>query len=167
MTTSAEVRSHLMDALRLDLVGPTPEDQAHAEEILPSAPSKWYLSGFLVPYEAPLEQRADIMGDDELDQVGQAGPGDDEAPPEQISARRAFFPSSMTFTIVPSTALRSPSSTTVLSAVLESAVFIAAPIVCSSTATPLTKIRLSLFTVTITPGCEEASEALLDWGSCT
>ena len=38
MTTSAEVRSRLLDALRLDLVGPRPGDTAHdayVEEILP------------------------------------------------------------------------------------------------------------------------------------
>jgi hypothetical protein len=45
----AEVRTHLLDALQLDLVGPAPDDLAHAEEIIPQPPSKWYLTGFLVP----------------------------------------------------------------------------------------------------------------------
>ncbi|QFS52100.1 hypothetical protein [Nostoc sphaeroides] len=34
MTTSAEVRSHLIRAMQLDLVGPTPDDVEYAEEIL-------------------------------------------------------------------------------------------------------------------------------------
>jgi hypothetical protein len=32
-TAPAEVRTHLIDALQLDLVGPTPDDLVHAEEI--------------------------------------------------------------------------------------------------------------------------------------
>ena len=67
MTTSAQVRSQLVDALRLDLVGPRPSAPGHAryrEEVLPISPSKWYLTGFLVPYEAPVDQRSDDDGDD-------------------------------------------------------------------------------------------------------
>ena len=30
--------------------------------MLPIAPSNWYLTGFLVPYEAPVEQRTDERG---------------------------------------------------------------------------------------------------------
>lgn len=62
MTTAAQVRSQLIDALRLDVVGPRPGEPAHAryaEEVLPTSPSNWYLTGFLVPYEAPVEQRGD------------------------------------------------------------------------------------------------------------
>tara|TARA_Y100000310_G_scaffold171060_1_gene171208 strand:- start:15964 stop:16197 length:234 start_codon:yes stop_codon:yes gene_type:complete len=43
-------------------VGPRPDEadhDAYTEEVLPVAPSKWYLTGFLVPYEAPPEQRSD------------------------------------------------------------------------------------------------------------
>ena len=53
--TPAEVRSSLIDALQVDLVGPTPNDIAHVDEIIDQAPSKWYLTGFLVPYEASVE----------------------------------------------------------------------------------------------------------------
>ena len=100
MTTSAEVRSHLIDALQLDLVGPTPDDTAHAKEILDQAPSKWYLTGFLVPYSAPLEQRADDTSNDDLDTVGRVSAGDDENVPEKPSARKAFFPSSMGLSVL-------------------------------------------------------------------
>ena len=98
--TSAQVRAHLMDALRLDLVGPRPGEDPHKEERLPSAPSKWYLTGFLVPYEAPPEQRSDDTGDDELDQVENRSAGDDEQVPEAASARKAFFPSSMGLSVL-------------------------------------------------------------------
>jgi hypothetical protein len=58
-----QVRGDLIKALRLDLVGPVPThhpaDQAWADERLPMSPSRWYLTGFLVPHNAPEEQRAD------------------------------------------------------------------------------------------------------------
>lgn len=91
----AEVRAHLIDALQLDLVGPASDNLDHAEEILDQAPSKWYLTGFLVPYQAPLEQRSDDTANDELDEVSSAKAGDDENVPEKTFARKAFFPSSM------------------------------------------------------------------------
>lgn len=61
-TTPAEVRAHLIDALQLDLVRPTPDDLVHAEEVIPQPPSKWYLTAFLVPYDAPMEVRSDNTG---------------------------------------------------------------------------------------------------------
>ena len=51
MNEAAAVRSRILDALRLDLVGPRPGEpgnDAYTEEVLPSAPSNWYLTGFLV-----------------------------------------------------------------------------------------------------------------------
>ena len=103
MTTSAEVRSQLIDALRLDLVGPRPDYAPHADyadEALPIAPSKWYLTGFLVPYEAPASQRADDDGDDTLDQPGRVVEADDDDTPEAPSKRKAFFPSSMGLSVL-------------------------------------------------------------------
>ncbi|BDA75948.1 Helicase-like (plasmid) [Calothrix sp. PCC 7716] len=94
-TTPAEVRSRLIDALQLDLVGPTPDDVEHAHEVLPQAPSMWYLTGFLVPYEASATQRSDDAGNEEINQLGRGAAGDDESTPEAASARKAFFPSSM------------------------------------------------------------------------
>ena len=93
--TSAQVRSHLVEALRLDLVGPDPTNPQHQHEELPQAPASWYLSGFLVPFSAKIEQRSDDVGNDELDTISQQSAGDDEDEPESPSARRAFFPSSM------------------------------------------------------------------------
>lgn len=94
-TTPAEVRAHLFDALQLDLVGPAADDLIHAEEIIPQPPSKWYLTGFLVPYDAPIEVRSDDTGNDELDAVNRSGAGDDETAPDKAPARKGFFPSSM------------------------------------------------------------------------
>ena len=39
----------------------------------------WYLTGFLVPYEAPTEQRSDDDGDDSLDQMDRVVEGGQES----------------------------------------------------------------------------------------
>jgi len=94
LETSAEVRSSLIDALKLDLIGPEP-DSIHVQEIIPQAPSKWYLSGFLVPYEAKLQDRSDPDSDDSFDpQLPKSPSGDDDEKPEAASARKGIFPSS-------------------------------------------------------------------------
>ncbi len=94
-TTPAEVRSHLINALQIDLVGPTPDDDTYAQEILTQPPSKWYLTGFIVPFGAPPEMRSDDTADDELDQISSSDTADDAITPETASARKALFPSSI------------------------------------------------------------------------
>jgi hypothetical protein len=91
--TPREVRASLVNALRLDLVGPGAADQ-YPDEILGQAPSRFYLSGFLVPYEAPAGHKQDDQSDDELDQA-ETGGADDATSPERGARARAFFPSSM------------------------------------------------------------------------
>ena len=59
--TSAEVREELMNALQLDLVGPTPEGLGDAAERLDQAPSRRYLTGFLVPANAGQAQEPTPM----------------------------------------------------------------------------------------------------------
>jgi hypothetical protein len=93
--TPNEVRSRLIEALQLDLIGPTSDDIDHAEEIIDQAPSKWYLTGFLVPHGAPIEQRGDDTGDDDLDVIQGGSAGEDEVVPDKPFAKKAFFPSSM------------------------------------------------------------------------
>ena len=90
-----EVRSQLVDALRLDLVGP--ENGSDLEtEVLNQAPSRWYLTGFLVPLEADPAQKRDDQGQDEFEFEGDGSDaGDDDTIPETPAARRAFFPSSI------------------------------------------------------------------------
>jgi hypothetical protein len=93
---SAQVRDWLVEQLRLDLVGPGPDDTAMHGEILPQAPSRWYLTGFLVPLDAPDEQRAgDADAEGDLDSGDDAGGTDDASAPDQASARRTWRPSSM------------------------------------------------------------------------
>lgn len=60
---STTVRGELVEALRLDLVGPS-NDHAFAHELLPQSPRRWYLTGFLVPTNA--EQKVKQSGDDEM-----------------------------------------------------------------------------------------------------
>lgn len=97
MTTSAQVREQLVEGLQLDLIGPTPDhSEDYQREILPQSPSKWYLSGFLAPSNAPLALRSDDMGDDELESgEAAAAPGEDNVTPESAAARKSHFPASM------------------------------------------------------------------------
>jgi hypothetical protein len=95
------VRDSLTSALSLDLVGPG-NDGIHAEEVLPLPPSRWYLTGFLAPWNAPSSQKRDeddTQGELEYGEAG--GPGDDdEATPEPRAARRSHFPSSMGLSVL-------------------------------------------------------------------
>ena len=90
-----EVRGQLVQALRLDLVGPENGSELEAE-ILPQAPSRWYLTGFLVPLEAGEVQKSDETANDNLDSLTAGSDAtDDDTTPEPPAARRAFFPSSI------------------------------------------------------------------------
>ena len=93
---SVGVRQALVEALRLDLVGPTP-GHALADERLGEweRPSKWYLTGFLVPAGAPAEQAADADENDEVGETPETG-GDSEDPAEDgKGAKKSRFPSSL------------------------------------------------------------------------
>src|SRR6266481_3690870 len=91
---SSDVRDRLVDALRLDLVGPeTRLDDL--EEALSQAPSRWYLTGFLVPLGAEPAQRADEASMEDLDQAGEGGGLDDDVTPEPAAARQRYLPSSI------------------------------------------------------------------------
>jgi hypothetical protein len=93
--TSAEIRSTLVDALQIDLVGPKPDDTEHAEEVLTQAPSKWYLTGFLAPFGAKPDDRSDDEGNVEPQELGDGATSEDSQSPEVTPARKALFPSSM------------------------------------------------------------------------
>mgnify|MGYP006966954200 CR=1 FL=1 len=64
--SSLEVRARLVEALKLDLVGPSAR-HALAEERLRGweRPSNWYLTGFLIPMGTPPERSADADEDDD------------------------------------------------------------------------------------------------------
>src|SRR5690349_15368676 len=95
-TLASEVRQWIVGETRLDLVGPGASDTALHNEILPQAPSRWYLTGLLVPLNAPDEQRAgDAEAEGELDSGDDAGGSDDAGEPDHATARKVWRPSSL------------------------------------------------------------------------
>jgi hypothetical protein len=94
-----EVRRELVDALQLDLIGPTGALGDH-KELLSQAPSRWYLSGFLVPTDADDDQRCDPSSNDELDQSPPVASVDENETPEKTAARRSYLPSSMGISVL-------------------------------------------------------------------
>lgn len=93
--TPAQIRDTLVDALHLDLVGPDPDQPKHAvyaTETLPTAPSTWYLTGFLVPFQAA---ESDETSTEQMDVLRPRPGADDDAAPERASARKAPFPCSL------------------------------------------------------------------------
>ena len=97
--TAAEVRSKLAAALQLDLVGP-PDGLGSLTEVLPQAPSRWYLTGFLVPLDADDLQRVDEDSNEEVEAANDAGGADDATPTEPASARKRFLPSSIGLSVL-------------------------------------------------------------------
>ena len=97
---SASVRDYLTHALRLDLIGPRPDDVDLAHERLDQTPSQWYLTGYLVPSEAPLTQKAQDE-EEEFDLPDDPFHGsDDSSAPERGSTKRNFSPSSIGMSIL-------------------------------------------------------------------
>jgi hypothetical protein len=94
--SALDVRARLVDALRLDLVGPWPGHPL-SEERLPGwvRPSNWYLTGFLIPLGAPPEKRADADEDDDFELVPESAGLAEESSEERRAAKKGFFPSSM------------------------------------------------------------------------
>lgn len=90
--TSTAARRSLITALRLDLIGPD-NDHAFAHELLPESPTRWYLTGFLVPSQAPEHQRADPQSTEEIDTEDNVD-ADDGAPIDRTAAK-SYFPSSL------------------------------------------------------------------------
>ena len=95
--SAADVRAHLVDTLRRDLVGPAPDvDDDLAYEILPAPPRAWYLTGYLKPKrqkETAASNPAAAEG--ELGAIqGGANPVDDGAD-DVVATGRSFRPSSM------------------------------------------------------------------------
>ena len=100
-SNALEVRERLVDALRLDLVGPWP-DHPLEDELLPGwqRPSNWYLTGFLAPKDAPPEDVSDEDENDDLaTEPGDAGSGD-EIGEDRKAAKKSYYPSSMGLSIL-------------------------------------------------------------------
>lgn len=102
---SIDVRKRLTDALVLDLVGPTGA-LGDAHEVLPQNPSRWYLTGFLVPLDADDTQRAEPTSAEEMDGAGDPQGADDGAAPEPAAARQKYLPSSLGLSLLISAATR-------------------------------------------------------------
>jgi hypothetical protein len=97
VTSSAQARDTLIDALELDLIGPGPDDE-HAEEKLSEfeRPTRFYLTGFLVPTDAPETLARDSNSNETIDGfLDDEEPGDDAAAPESDPGRRLFLPTSI------------------------------------------------------------------------
>lgn len=89
----------MVEALQLDLIGPA-NDHLFAHELLSEPPSRWYLTGFLVPTDAPVEQRVDATSDDEIDSAGETEGTDDASPPDRSGARKSLLPSSLGLSVL-------------------------------------------------------------------
>jgi hypothetical protein len=94
--TSLEVRERLVDALKLDLVGPW-AGHALSDEQLPGwvRPSNWYLAGFLIPSGMSPEKSGDADEDDDIDVTPEMAGLGEESNEERKAAKKGFFPSSM------------------------------------------------------------------------
>ena len=86
----------LVEALKLDLVGPWAGQELAAEQ-LPGRerPSNWYVAGFLIPTGTPPDRSGDADEDDDLDTVPESAGLAEESNDERKAARKAFFPSSI------------------------------------------------------------------------
>jgi hypothetical protein len=71
--TSSDVRDKLVEALVLDLIGPI-QDATRSDERLDQSPSRWYLTGFLVPRARP---SMDVPKEDDDDDDNLFGPDND------------------------------------------------------------------------------------------
>ena len=112
MTNSVDIRAHIVDIFRRDLIGPGPQDADLANERLNESPARWYLAGFLAPAEDPLALDRDDNENDpsaqeemeidveEPDADGVGGAATDNEEPEAPNARRRFLPSSVGLTVL-------------------------------------------------------------------
>jgi hypothetical protein len=94
---SLEVRARLVEALKLDLVGPW-AGHPLAEERLQGwvRPSNWYLTGFLIPSGTAAEKSADADEDDDMGgEIPESAGLAEESNEERKAAKKGFFPSSM------------------------------------------------------------------------
>ena len=93
-TTSTEARAKLVEALELDLVGPS-NGHPFERELLPRSPRTWYLTGMLVPVDAKVEAHEDPTTDEDIDDASKDNGGDDGGAPDKAAKRRGYLPSSI------------------------------------------------------------------------
>ena len=98
--TSEQIRARLVEALRLDLVGPT-SDHAFANELLPESPRRWYLTGYLAPTTLPSEKKTEDDGvEDEIDSPAEQPASDDGAEIDRTAAKKGLLPSSIGLSVL-------------------------------------------------------------------
>ena len=116
MDTSAAICQHLVDALGLDLIGPSWHNVARRHEQLSQPPSVWYTTGFLVPHVFEQEAGrttedeqlsfADLAGEEPSNEAShrlEKQEKDDDANDalDQANTRRSWFPSSLGLSFIP------------------------------------------------------------------
>jgi hypothetical protein len=92
-----DIRNHLLEALQADLVGPFVPDShpQGGQEVLPIAPSRWYLTGFLAPQGA---RAPDPDDEDSVDgglSAGSESQAEDAGTEEPEPKRPVRFPASL------------------------------------------------------------------------
>lgn len=76
---SSEIRKNILDAMKLDLIGPSHNsEQKYLQEVLSVQPSAYYLTGFLVPHGSRIqvdveEDEANVSPDDTDDNAESGG----------------------------------------------------------------------------------------------
>ena len=109
MTTTAEIRSRIVETLRRDLIGPWPQDIDLQRERLPERPSGWYVTGYLAPVPAPneiteqeLPEEGDPLFGDDLGGDADTSPARaaDDTPQDEPPAVRIRAPSSLGLTVL-------------------------------------------------------------------
>jgi hypothetical protein len=104
--SSAQVRRHIVNALRADLVGPfagAGSDDAGgdaAEEVWDLAPSKRYLCGFLVPREQATVQDAEDEDPTEAEQLDAGDDPGEESQNDPQAKRQPMLPSSIGLSVL-------------------------------------------------------------------
>lgn len=97
--TSTEAREKIVEAIELDLIGPT-NDHVFAKELLPEAPSRWYLAGFLTPVDASEEERFDPQSQEQQDAAGEEPDSPDDSGKPDPTSGKTFLPSSMGLSVL-------------------------------------------------------------------
>ena len=97
---SEDVRDAIVEALQLDLVGPT-NDHPFANELLPESPRRWYLTGYLVPTSLPTEgKQADEGEEDDVDSPAAPVSADDGGDADKVVTRKGVLPSSLGLSVL-------------------------------------------------------------------
>ncbi len=97
-----DVRARLVEALQADLVGPFVPDEAGGgeQEILPVAPSRWYLTGFLAPERGRAPDPVDDESNGGEAAAGSESPNEDAGSTEPEPKRPVLFPASLGMSVL-------------------------------------------------------------------